>query len=83
MERIMKGCKRFGKSLLKLRIPLEEEGYCWNGIKKDVEKKKYQRKKKEDVKEEGDDGESSPLKKRKSLVVGLKYTPTKKEPVEQ
>jgi len=79
MERIMKECKRFEKSVLRLRIPLEEEGFTWNGIKKENEKKRYQRKKKEEVKEEG--SEESPPKKKKSLVVEFKYTPTKKEPV--
>lgn len=78
MEKIMKECKRFEKSILQLRIPLEEEGFSWNGIKKETERKKYQRKKKEEVKEE--DGADVPSKKKKSLVVGLKYTPTKKEP---
>lgn len=66
----MERCKRFEKSVLSLRIPVDEEGFMWDGIKKEGEKKKYQRKKKE-VKEEDE--------KRKSLVVGLKYTPTKKE----
>ena len=75
----MKECKRFEKSTLQLRIPEGEgEGFSWNGIKKEPERKKYQRKKKE-VKEEGGEG-GTPPKKRKSLVVGLKYTPTKKDP---
>jgi hypothetical protein len=73
MERIMERCKRFDKSVLNLRIPIDEEGFMWDGIKKEHEKKKYQRKKKE-VKEEDEE-----TKRRKSLVVGLKYTPTKKE----
>ena len=84
MERIMKTCRRFERGVLQLRIPKEEESYSWNGIKKEPERKKYQRKKKEDippkkenedVKEDGDSGQT----KRTSLVVGLKYTPTKKE----
>jgi hypothetical protein len=80
MERIMKECKRFEKSTLQLRIPEgEEEGFSWNGIRKEPERKKYQRKKKEEGKEEGGEG-GTPPKKRKSLVVGLKYTPTKKDP---
>jgi hypothetical protein len=74
----MKECKRFEKSVLQLQIPVEEETFTWNGIKKENERKKYQRKKKE-VKAE--DGEESPLKKKKSLVVEFKYTPKKKEPV--
>ena len=79
MERIMKECKRFEKTTLQLRIPEEDEGFTWNGIRKEPERKKYQRKKKEEAKEEG--GEKvTPPKKRKSLVVGLKYTPTKKDP---
>ena len=78
MERIMKECKRFEKSVLQLRIPMEEEGFTWNGIKKENERKKYQRKKKEEVKGEGN--EESPPKKKKSLVVEFKY-PTKKEAV--
>lgn len=78
MERIMKECKRFEKSVLQLRISVEEEGFTWNGIKKENERKKYQRKKKAEVKEE--DNEESPPKKKKSLVVEFKY-PTKKEPV--
>lgn len=82
MERIMSECKRFEKSVLQLRIPVEEEGFTWNGIKKESERKKYQRRKKEPPKEDEQekDGEGN-VKKRKSLVVGLKYTPTKKEPV--
>jgi hypothetical protein len=82
MERIMKECKRFEKSLLQLTIPVEEEGFQWNGIKKEVERKKYQRKKKEEKKEDGEDKEgmdSPATKKKKSLVIGLKYTPTPKE----
>jgi hypothetical protein len=84
MERIMKTCRRFERGVLQLRIPKEEESYSWNGIKKEPERKKYQRKKKEDIppkkenedaKEDGDSGQT----KRTSLVVGLKYTPTKKE----
>jgi hypothetical protein len=81
MEKTMKECKRFEKSILQLTIPVEEEGFQWNGIKKEVERKKYQRKKKE-KKEDGEDkeGADSPAtKKKKSLVVGLKYTPTKNE----
>jgi len=74
----MKEYKRFERSVLQLRIPVEEEGYVWQGIKKEVERKKYVRKKKEkdvgEVKEEGEEGGG---KRRKSLVVGLKYTPTK------
>ena len=81
MERIMKECKRFEKSVLQLRIPVEEEGFTWNGIKKENERKKYQRKKKEEVKEEG--GEESPPKKKKSLVVEFKYTPAKKVPASE
>ena len=81
----MKECKRFEKSLLQLTIPVEEEGLQWNGIKKEVERKKYQRKKKEEKEDgEGKEGMDSPAtKKKKSLVVGLKYTPTKKENVTQ
>lgn len=78
----MKECRRFEKSVLQLQIPVDEEGFHWNGIKKEVERKKYQRKKKEEKKEDGADkeGPDSPAtKKKKSLVVGLKYTPTKKE----
>lgn len=57
MERIMNECKRFQRSVLQLRIPVEEESYTWNGIKKEPERKKYQRKKKEDIlpKKEGED----------------------------
>jgi hypothetical protein len=81
MERIMKEYKRFEKSVLQLRVPLEEDGYIWQGIKKEVERKKYVRKKKEkievkEVKEEDKEDEGGG-KRRKSLVVGLKYTPTK------
>ena len=80
----MKECKRFEKSLLQLTIPVEEEGFQWNGIKKEVERKKYQRKKKEEKKEDDEDKEgmdSPATKKKKSLVIELKYTPTKKENV--
>lgn len=78
----MKEYKRFERSVLQLRVPVEEEGYVWQGIKKEVEKKKYVRKKKEKdvgvVKEEGEEvEEENGGKRRKSLVVGLKYTPTK------
>jgi hypothetical protein len=80
MERIMREYKRFEKSVLQLRVPVEEEGYVWQGIRKEVERKKYVRKKKEKdvgaVKEEGGEEEGGG-KRRKSLVVGLKYTPTK------
>jgi len=74
----MKECKRFDRSTLQLRIPVEEEGFSWNGIRKEPERKKYQRKKKEEGKEDGEGATAA--KKRKSLVVGLKYTPTKKDP---
>jgi hypothetical protein len=82
MERIMKECKRFDKSVLQLRIPVEEDGFTWNGIKKENERKKYQRRKKEEPKvEEEEKDDEGGAKKRKSLVVGLKYTPAKKEPI--
>jgi hypothetical protein len=73
MERIMGSHKRFGKSALALRIPDEDEAFLWSGIHKEHERKKYKRQKK--VKNEEEDG-----KKLKSLVVDLKYTPTKKAP---
>lgn len=73
MERIMGSHKRFGKSALALRIPEEDEAFLWSGIHKEHERKKYKRQKK--VKNEEEDG-----KKSKSLVVDLKYTPTKKTP---
>jgi hypothetical protein len=76
----MREYKRFEKSVLQLRVSVEEEGYVWQGIRKEVERKKYVRKKKEKdvgaVKEEGGEEEGGG-KRRKSLVVGLKYTPTK------
>ena len=75
----MNESKRFEKSILQLQVPEGEEGFSWNGIRKEPERKKYQRKKKEN-KEDGEGG--TPPKKRKSLVVGLKYTPTKKEDAE-
>jgi hypothetical protein len=74
MERIMGSCKQFEKSVLALRIPEEEEAFLWNGVHKENERKKYKRQKQ--VKKEEGDG-----KKRKSLVIDLKYTPTKKEPI--
>ena len=84
MERIMKEYKRFEKSVLQLRVPVDEEGYVWQGLKKEVERKKYVRKKKEksevkevkEVKEEEKDDEGGG-KRKKTLLVGLKYTPTK------
>jgi len=79
----MKEAKRFEKSVLQLRIPKDEEGFEWKGLKKEVERKKYQRRKKEEVKEEDgekkDNGTEPTGKKRKSLVVGLKIPATKKE----
>jgi hypothetical protein len=79
MERIMAKCKRFENSVLALQIPQEEEGFSWNGIKKETERKKYQRKKKE-VKDDKDEIKVEDERgKKKSLMVGLKYTPTKPE----
>ena len=80
----MKEYKRFEKSVLQLRVPVDEEGYVWQGLKKEVERKKYVRKKKEksevkevkEVKEEEKDDEGGG-KRKKTLLVGLKYTPTK------
>jgi hypothetical protein len=83
MEKIMARCRRFESGILQLRLSTEEESYSWNGIRKEPERKKYQRKKKEDVppvkEEEKEEGKTD--QKKKSLVVGLKYTPTRKEPV--
>jgi len=85
----MKECKRFEKSVLQLRIPVDEESFQWNGIRKEPERKKYQRKKKEEVKEaesekkeDGTESLTTPGKKRKSLVVGLKLPAMKKESAE-
>jgi hypothetical protein len=72
MERIMGLCKQFEKSALALRIPEEEEAFLWNGIHKENERKKYKRQKQ--VKKVEDDG-----KKRRGLVVDLKYIPTQKD----
>jgi hypothetical protein len=90
MERVMGECKRFEAKVLRLQIPTEEEGFVWSGLDRKPEKKKYVRKKKEKeakveeeekaVEVEGEEGGSTPSgKKRKSLVVGLKYTPGKQE----
>jgi len=75
MERIMKTCKRFERGLLRTRIPVEEEGFQWGGLKKEVERKKYQRKKKEaqeskEIKVE----ENNPPEEKKTLIVELKVS---------
>jgi hypothetical protein len=71
MERVMGSCRRFERGVLRLRIPVEEEGYTWGGLKKEVERKKYVRKKKEQTEEVKT--EDKPDEK-KSLVVGLKVS---------
>jgi hypothetical protein len=90
MERVMGSCARFEERRLALRVPVGDEGFRWERLDRKVEKKKYVRKKKEKekevkevkVEEEEDAGVEPAGKKRKSLVVGLKYTPTKREVVE-
>ena len=87
MERIMEEGRRFEASVLRLQIPVEDEGFIWNGLDKKPEKKKYVRKKKEKEKEikveENDEGDGKVGEvqegEKHSLVVGLKYTPGKKE----